>query len=112
MSVQMGIFKKVSTGFEGSLKSIGLNLPDVKLTKIEGPKRADKSPDFDVWAEGVKCGAGWAKPYKDSQSGEKKSFVSAVMDDPSFPHKVNFSLFADKTGTNYQAIWNRPETRQ
>ena len=113
MSVVMGTFKKTSTGYEGGLKAMRLDLPDVKLTKIEGAKRGERSPDYDVWVEGVKLGVAWAGTYKDPKAnGEKKPYVSATFDDPSLPHKVNFSLFANRTDGNFQAIWTRPESRE
>ena len=113
MSTVMGTFKKTSGGYEGALRSLELNLPNVQLTKIEGTKRSENSPDYDVSVKGVKLGVAWAGTYKDPKAnGEKKPYVSATMDDPSLPHKVNFSLFANRTDGNFQAIWTRPGARE
>ena len=110
MSV-VGTFEKTATGFKGKVKTLRLDLPDVQLLKIEGTKRGEKSPDYHVFVEGVALGVAWAGQYKDDK-GDKKNFVSAVMDDPDLPHKVNFSLFASQDGKSYQAIWNRPQARR
>ena len=100
----VGTFQKTGNGYKGSIRTLQIHLPEVLLTKIEGAKRGDSSPDYRVMVVGVECGAAWIKPY----DNDKKKFVSATLDDPSLPTALNFSLFERQDGKGFDASWNRP----
>ena len=104
----VGTFQKTGNGYKGNITTLQIRLPEVLLVKIEGAKRGESSPDYRVLVEGVECGAAWIKPF--SKDNNKK-FVSATLDDPSFPSAVNFSLFENQDGKTFNASWSRPQPR-
>jgi uncharacterized protein (DUF736 family) len=100
----VGTFQKTQNGFKGSIRTLQVNVPEVLLTKIDA-KRGNNSPDYRVMVAGHEIGAAWNKV---STGEEKKKYISVTMDDPSFPHRVNCSLFEREDGKGYDAVWNRP----
>lgn len=107
MSTVIGTFQKTGNGFKGNIRTLTLNLPEVILAKIEGPKSKETLPDFRITLAGLERGAGWRKTYEDG----KKVFISASVDGPdlNLEEPLNFSLFERKDGKGYDAVWSRAQ---
>jgi len=103
----LGKFVKTETGFKGTIKTMALDLTDVRFEKEQGPKRTEDSPDYIVYVDGAQVGAGWAKV---SNGKGKKPYISALIDDPSMERPLNFTLFATTPdGSKQDALWSRPK---
>ena len=68
-------------------------------------KASERSPDFDVYAEGqqnnlVKVGAAWKK------KGRERQFFTIEIDDPSFPDALSALAFR-QDDDSYNIVWKR-----
>lgn len=99
----IGTFKRTDKGFDGTIKTLTLN---VKAQLQQQAPDTDKAPNYRVFAAGsVELGAGW---NKQSQSGT--DYVAVKLDDPSFPAPV-FANLVEQDG-NWVLIWSRPTPRR
>lgn len=94
----IGTFTKQEDGFQGTLTTLTIKAK-VAIRPTE-TKAGDKSPDYRLFAGGTEIGAAWAVTGK---SGAP--YLSARIDDPSFPAPINARLVAVDKG--YSLIWNR-----
>lgn len=107
----VGKLRPDGSGFAGSIRTLAINLPRVRLVAI-GVKRSDQSPDWTVEcvsADGdmVEVGAAWKKT---SQAGAK--YISLTLDDPSFPSDLNLAAMPDEgpDGAEFwRVLWSRPQ---
>lgn len=97
----IGTFKRTDKGFDGTIKTLTLN---VKAQLQQQTPGNDKAPNYRVFAGSVELGAGWTKR---SQSGA--DYVAVRLDDPSFPAPV-FANLVEQDG-NWVLIWSRPARR-
>ena len=97
----IGTFKRTDKGFDGTIKTLTLN---VKAQLQQQTPDNDKAPNYRVFAGSVELGAGWTKR---SQSGT--DYVAVKLDDPSFPAPV-FANLIEQDG-NWVLIWSRPTRR-
>jgi len=97
----IGTFKRTDKGFDGTIKTLTLN---VKAQLQQQTPDNDKAPNYRVFAGSVELGAGWTKR---SQSGA--DYVAVKLDDPSFSAPV-FANLVEQDG-NWVLIWSRPARR-
>ena len=80
----IGTFVADGDTFTGTLKTLTLN---TKATLRSVEKESEKSPDFRLSTGDMDVGAGWKKT-----SREGRDYISAKLDDPSFPAPVYATL--------------------
>ena len=70
-------------------------------------KVAEKEPDYRLWSESpngmVEFGAAWKR------KGERGSYLSVAIEDPTLPATLNAALFSD--GETATLVWNRPKRK-
>jgi len=99
----IGTFKRTDKGFDGTIKTLTLN---VKAQLQQQTPDTDKAPNYRVFAAGsVELGAGWIKR---SQGGT--DYVAVKLDDPSFPAPVFANLVEQED--SWSLIWTRPSPRR
>lgn len=82
---------------------------DIRISRRKTVDTDSTSPTHRVSVRGpqgdyVEIGAGWSKAMKrGANSGDE--FLSVTLDDPSFPHPLNFAVFRDED--NALATWRR-----
>lgn len=96
----IGTFTVNSKGeFTGVIKTLTLN---TKATLRPVEKDGEKSPDFRISAANMDIGAAWKKT-----SREGRDYISAKLDDPSFPAPIYATLSETDTPGEYALIWSR-----
>src|SRR5436305_1770703 len=96
----IGTFTANSKGeFAGVIKTLTLN---TKATLRPVDKDGEKSPDFRISTADMDIGAAWKKT-----SREGRDYISAKLDDPSFPAPVYATLSESDTAGEYVLIWSR-----
>ena len=96
----IGTFTANSKGeFTGVIKTLTLN---TKATLRPVDKDGEKSPDFRISTADMDIGAAWKKT-----SREGRDYISAKLDDPSFPAPVYATLSESDTAGEYVLIWSR-----
>jgi uncharacterized protein (DUF736 family) len=95
----IGTFTRTESGYNGSVKTLTLNVKSVKLIPGEGDN--EKGPDFRVVAAGTEFGAAWKK-----KSDKGNDYLSVKLDDPSFPAPIYASL-VESEGEDLVLIWSR-----
>lgn len=93
----IGTFKKQDGEFHGTLETLTINRP---LTIRPVEQKANKGPDFRVYAGAAEIGAAWSKT-----SEAKKEYLSVKLDDPSFASPILCRLIG--TADGHQLIWSR-----
>jgi uncharacterized protein (DUF736 family) len=100
----IGAFTANETGFQGTIKTLNLNVK-VRITRVENP--SDRGPHFRIFAAGnVELGAAWQK-----RSEQGNDYLSVKLDDPSFPAPIYATLTQVEGEDGYQLIWSRPTPR-
>lgn len=96
----IGTFTTNSKGeFTGVIKTLTLNTK-AGFRPVE--KEGEKSPDFRISTADMDIGAAWKKT-----SREGRDYISAKLDDPSFPAPVYATLSETDTAGEYVLIWSR-----
>lgn len=96
----IGTFARTEQGsYNGSVKTLTLNVKSVKFVPAEGEN--EKGPDFRIIAAGVELGAAWKKT-----SDKGNDYLSVKLDDPSFPAPIYASL-VESEGEDLALIWSR-----
>ncbi|WP_298673560.1 DUF736 domain-containing protein [uncultured Sphingomonas sp.] len=96
----IGTFTANSKGeFAGVIETLTLN---TKATLRPVDKDGEKSPDFRISTADMDIGAAWKKT-----SREGRDYISAKLDDPSFPAPVYATLSESDTAGEYVLIWSR-----
>ncbi len=95
----IGSFTKSGDGYTGSVKTLTLN---VRAQFRPSEKDSDKAPDFRILAGSIEFGAAWKKT-----SREGREYLSAKLDDPSFPAPIYASLVEAEDGESLSLIWSR-----
>jgi len=99
----IGTFTAEKDGFTGTLCTLTLNIKVKLVPNDKGDK--ENAPDFRVQAASHDIGAAWKKI---SEAG--RPYVSATLDDPSFPAMVYARLIEGEEGT-HDLIWSRSKPR-
>ena len=97
----IGNFKRDENGgFTGTIATMTLT---AKLRFVRNEAEGDRGPSHRIFAGKVEAGAAWSKT-----SREGKAYLSAKLDDPSFPSAIYATLIedADAAGT-FSLIWSR-----
>jgi uncharacterized protein (DUF736 family) len=96
----IGTFTANSKGeLNGVIKTLTLNS---KATLRPVEKEGEKSPDFRIQSGDMDIGAAWKKT-----SREGRDYISAKLDDPSFPAPIYATLVETETAGAYALIWSR-----
>src|SRR3546814_8086511 len=83
----IGSFTKTANGFTGTIRTLALS---VKANIVPDEyKASEAAPDYRVFSGTVELGAGWKRTAK---NGEQRGYVSAKLDDPSFPDRKSTRL--------------------
>jgi uncharacterized protein (DUF736 family) len=95
----IGTFQATDLGFAGTLHTLSLACD---LEFIPGPPTKN-TPDYDVMiaGESIQVGAAWKR--ENEKSG---TFMSVVLDDPTFPKPIYARLMRSKLG-HHRLIWSR-----
>jgi uncharacterized protein (DUF736 family) len=96
----IGTFTQDDAGnFNGSIKTLTLNVKQVQIRKAEASDN-DKAPDYRIFTGKTEFGAAWKKI---SKAGD--AYLSLKLDDPSFAGCMYASLVDAEEG--YSLIWSR-----
>ena len=96
----IGTFTKNDTGFNGSVKTLTLN---VKAKFVPAAGENERGPDFRIFAGATEFGAAWKKTAKETG----RAYLSVKLDDPSFPAPIYASLVEAEDGESHALIWSR-----
>jgi uncharacterized protein (DUF736 family) len=101
----IGIFKRTSDGYAGTIRTLTLDREIVIITASSS--EAENAPSYRVLAGDVEIGAGWKR------TGERAGdYVSLLIDDPSFAHPVRANLFhLERDSDVFHLSWTRPSRR-
>ncbi len=94
----IGNFTAQKDGFTGTVRTLTLNVK-VKITPCS--KDSDNSPDYRITAGSFEIGAAWKKVSKGN-----RPYLSATLDDPSFPATIYARLVEAEAGA-HNLIWTR-----
>jgi uncharacterized protein (DUF736 family) len=95
----IGTFTAQNSGFTGTVRTLTLN---VKVKFVPNDKGSENAPDYRIQAAGgYDIGAAWKKV-----SQAERPYLSATLDDPSFPSTIYARLIEGEDGT-HTLIWSR-----
>jgi len=94
----IGTFTAENNGFTGSIRTLTLN---VKVKFIPNTKESENAPDYRLVAGTFEIGAAWKKVSK-----ADRPYLSATLDDPSFPATLYARLIEGDDGV-HSLIWSR-----
>lgn len=105
---KIGTLKSVKNGaheeLHGEIKTMQMQV-NVRFIP-DHLKLSDNAPDYDIRTEGgVNIGAAWEKT-KVKAGGDKFTFLSITIDDPSMPQPLNVAAFKKDDGT-WDITWRR-----
>lgn len=96
----IGTFKRDEAGFAGTIATMTLT---AKLRFVRNESEGDRGPSHRIFAGKVEAGAAWSKV-----SREGKAYLSAKLDDPSFPSPIYATLIEDAEAPgSFSLIWSR-----
>lgn len=99
---RIGTFTRNEDGFFGDIRTLMLR---AKFSILPADNSgAENAPDHRVFCDGTEIGAAWER------TGEKAgSYLSVVIDDPSFPRPIHARLFQSDAGNGaWTQHWSRP----
>ena len=95
----IGNFTAQKDSFSGTVRTLTLN---VKVKFVPNDKESENAPDYRILAAGnYEIGAAWKKVSK-----AERPYLSATLDDPSFPATIYARLVEAEDGT-HNLIWSR-----
>lgn len=95
----IGTFTAQGDGFTGTVRTLTLN---VKVKLIPNTKEGQSAPDYRIVAgANYEIGAAWKKVSK-----ADRPYLSATLDDPSFPATIYARLVEGEDGT-HNLLWSR-----
>ena len=86
----IGIFTAQNGSFSGTVRTLTLN---VKVKFVPNTKESDNAPDYRIVAGNFEIGAAWKKVSK-----AERPYLSATLDDPSFPATIYARLVEGDEG--------------
>jgi uncharacterized protein (DUF736 family) len=98
----IGTFTAQNGGFTCTLRTLTLN---VKVKLVPNEKGSENAPDYRLQVVGgAEIGAAWKKT-----SQADRSYLSVVLDDPSFPAAIYARLLESEDG-EHSLIWARTKS--
>ncbi len=95
----IGTFTTQNDGFTGTVRTLTLN---VKVKFVPNDKESTtNAPDYRIVAGNFEIGAAWKKVSK-----ADRPYLSATLDDPSFPATIYARLVESEDGA-HNLIWSR-----
>jgi len=95
----IGTFTAQGNSFTGTVRTLTLN---VKVKFVPNDKESESAPDYRILAGGTyEIGAAWKKVSK-----AERPYLSATLDDPSFPGTIYARLVEGEDGA-HNLIWSR-----
>lgn len=94
----IGTFTAQNDSFTGTVRTLTLN---VKVKFIPNAKESENAPDYRIIAGNFEIGAAWKKISK-----AERPYLSATLDDPSFPATIYARLVEGEDGA-HSLIWSR-----
>jgi len=94
----IGNFTAQGNSYSGTVRTLTLN---VKVKIVPNDKPAENAPDYRIVAGNFEIGAAWKKLSK-----ADRPYLSATLDDPSFPATIYARLVEAEDGT-HNLIWSR-----
>jgi uncharacterized protein (DUF736 family) len=94
----IGTFTAQNDSFTGTVRTLTLN---VKVKFIPNAKESENAPDYRIVAGNFEIGAAWKKISK-----AERPYLSATLDDPSFPATIYARLVEGEDGA-HNLIWSR-----
>ena len=94
----IGTFSAQNDGFSGTVRTLTLN---VKVKFVPTTKESANAPDYRIVAGNFEIGAAWKKVSK-----ADRAYLSATLDDPSFPATIYARLVEGEDGA-HNLIWSR-----
>ena len=94
----IGNFTASANGFTGTVRTLTLN---VKVKIAASDKGSENAPDYRIVAGNFEIGAAWKKVSKSD-----RPYLSATLDDPSFPATIYARLVEGEDGA-HNLIWSR-----
>jgi uncharacterized protein (DUF736 family) len=94
----IGTFTAQNDSFTGTVRTLTLN---VKVKFIPNAKESENAPDYRIVAGNFEIGAAWKKVSK-----AERPYLSATLDDPSFPATIYARLVEGEDGA-HNLIWSR-----
>jgi uncharacterized protein (DUF736 family) len=94
----IGNFSAQGNSFSGTVRTLTLN---VKVKIVPNDKQAENAPDYRIVAGNYEIGAAWKKLSK-----AERPYLSATLDDPSFPATI-YARLVEAEDTTYNLIWSR-----
>jgi uncharacterized protein (DUF736 family) len=95
----IGTFTTQGDGFTGTVRTLTLN---VKVKLIPNTKEGENAPDYRIFAgANYEIGAAWKKVSK-----ADRPYLSATLDDPSFPSTIYARLVEGEDGA-HNLLWSR-----
>lgn len=105
---QIGQFTRTASGFDGHLRSLGLD-EQLVLVPVE-ESDAENAPAYRIHLDGEdgsEVGAAWK--HTSERAGE---FLSLELDGPVFPQPIRARLFqSGEDATSWGLHWKRPSKR-
>ena len=94
----IGTFTEQNKSFTGTVRTLTLN---VKVKIVPNDKESENAPDYRIVAGTFEIGAAWKKISK-----ADKPYLSATLDDPSFPATI-YARLVEGEGGVHNLIWSR-----
>ena len=94
----IGTFTADKDGFTGTLRTLTLN---VKVKFVPNTGESENAPNYRIVAGNFEIGAAWKKISK-----AERPYLSATLDDPSFPATIYARLVEGEDGV-HNLIWSR-----
>jgi uncharacterized protein (DUF736 family) len=94
----IGNFTAQGNSYSGTVRTLTLN---VKVKIVPNDKQGENAPDYRIVAGNYEIGAAWKKVSK-----ADRPYLSATLDDPSFPATIYARLVEGEDGT-HNLIWSR-----
>ncbi|MBZ0217881.1 MAG: DUF736 domain-containing protein [Fimbriimonadaceae bacterium] len=96
----IGTFVATTDGYVGTIRTLVLHVK-LRLVAVDS-KPKDDSPDFRFLFGMQEVGAAWKAMTHEADSRE---YLSAVIDDPTFPEPLRGALFEESGKLNF--VWRR-----
>ena len=94
----IGTFTAQNDSYTGTVRTLTLN---VKVKIVPNNKESENAPDYRIVAGNFEIGAAWKKVSKSD-----RPYLSATLDDPSFPATI-YARLVEGDDDTYNLVWTR-----